>query len=332
MSFASAGPDGMLPTAMNTNAFSLTFAALLLLIPACGEPTKIENTNAPVPKPNEVFRKDLLGGPAEEVRKDSRTAKDFPDLKITAVAASKPEGDETLDYWEDGVFHIVIKLSSGKQVRNTYKTGMTESMSLIEGVQITGLVFGCLGMKKGEIRDLFIPAELGFADDGDPATGIGPNATLLVRVELVEFGATTDADYKIKRIKAGTGEVIRNGRWGRFHYTGVLADGEKSGLVFDSSMQTGRDPMRVQVGPAGQVIRGWQLGLQSMKVGERRWLKIPPHFAYGASGQGAIPPDATLIFEVELMSIDPGGGGFGAGFPGGGPARGLGGLLPGQGR
>jgi len=294
----------MLPSVMNTNAFPLSLAALLLLIPACGEPAKVENTEAPVPKPDEVYRKELLAGPAEDARKASRALKDFPDLKITADAASKPEGEEVLDYWEEGMFHLVITLASGKQVRNTHKAGGAESMWMIDGVQIPGLVWGCLGMKKGEVRNLLIPADYAFAEHGDARVGIGPNATLLVRAELVEFGAPMDPDFHIKRSKAGTGPVIRNSEFGRFHYTGVLADGDKKGLVFDSSMRPGREPLRVQVGPAGGVIEGWKQGLVSMQAGERRWLKIPPHLAYGSSGQGDIPADATLIFEVELVSIE----------------------------
>ena len=300
----------MLPPVMNTNAFPVSLTALLLLIPACskGDPAKVDNTNAPVPKPDEVFRKELLAGPAEDARTTTRSLKDFPGLKITADAASKPEGEETLGYWDEGVFNLVISLSSGKQVRNSYKEGMPRPMRLIEGVQIPGLVWGCMGMKKGEIRNLFIPSEFGFAETGDPRVGIGPHATLLVRVELMEFGAATDPDFHIKRSKAGEGDVIRNGQYGNFHYTGVLADGDKKGLVFDSSLRPGRGPFRVLVGPEGQVIQGWKDGLVSMKVGERRWLKIPPHLAYGSAGQGAIPADSTLIFEVELMSIDQGPG------------------------
>lgn len=337
----------MLPAVMNTNALPLSLAALFLLISACGETTKLDKSDAPVPKLDEVFRKDLLAGPAEDVRKDSRTAKDFPDLKVTTDKASKPDGDETLDYWETGSFNLVFHLASGKQVKNTFKMGFTEDLTLIEGVQITGLVFGCIGMKKGEIRNLFIPADLGYGEAGDLPSGIPSNATLLVRAELVEFGAEADPDFMIRRAKAGTGEAIRNDHWGQVNYTGVLADGEQKGLVFDSNLRPGRAPFGVQIGPRGQVVQGWQLGLRGMKVGERRWLKIPPHLAYGANGRGDIPPDATLIFEVELMSIDPGGAGRGRGgypgapggnpgFPQGGtpgaPSGVIPGLVPGQGR
>lgn len=309
MYFASTPLGGMLSEAMNTNSHSLSLVALLFLIPACGEKTTVTPADVPVPKPDEVFRKDLLSGPAEDVRIDSRSAKDFPNLKVTVDPASKPEGDEVVTYWSEASIHMVTHLASGKQIWSTYKTGNPESVVLAEGSHMSGLVFGCLGMKKGEIRNLVFPGDLGYGESGDPQRGVPPNASLVVRAELVTFNPAPMDDFHMKRIQAGTGEAVRNGQWGRFNYTGVLASGGKPGLVFDSSMQPGRTPFRVQVGPEAMVIQGWKVGLQGMKVGERRWLKIPPVWAYGESGSGAIPPNATLIFEVELMSIEPDGAG-----------------------
>eukprot|EP00761_Pharyngomonas_kirbyi_P007687 gb/GECH01007697.1/.p1 GENE.gb/GECH01007697.1/~~gb/GECH01007697.1/.p1 ORF type:complete len:109 (+),score=36.53 gb/GECH01007697.1/:1-327(+) len=83
------------------------------------------------------------------------------------------------------------------------------------------------------------------------------------------------------------------------HYTGSLTDGK----VFDSSIPRGQ-PLEFNVG-AGQVIKGWDDGVSQMSLGEKAKLTIPPEAAYGASGiSGIIPPNATLIFEVELMSIN----------------------------
>ena len=91
----------------------------------------------------------------------------------------------------------------------------------------------------------------------------------------------------------------------RVHYTGWLQDSSKSdgkGRKFDSSLDRGT-PFEFQLG-AGQVIRGWDEGVAGMKVGGKRTLIIPPELGYGARGAGGvIPPNATLVFDVELVSV-----------------------------
>lgn len=95
----------------------------------------------------------------------------------------------------------------------------------------------------------------------------------------------------------GTGAEAVSGKRVSVHYTGTLTDGKK----FDSSV--GRAPFPFQLG-AGQVIQGWDQGVAGMKVGGKRRLTIPPELAYGKRGfPGAIPPDATLVFEVELLEV-----------------------------
>jgi FKBP-type peptidyl-prolyl cis-trans isomerase FkpA len=103
---------------------------------------------------------------------------------------------------------------------------------------------------------------------------------------------------KIEQITSGTGPSPRKGETVSVHYTGWFTDGRK----FDSSVDRD-DPFAFVLG-AGQVIAGWDLGVASMKVGDKVKLTIPPELAYGAQGYpGAIPPDATLVFEVELLGI-----------------------------
>ena len=96
----------------------------------------------------------------------------------------------------------------------------------------------------------------------------------------------------------GTGAEAKPGQQVSVHYTGWLTDGSK----FDSSVDRGR-PFGFTLG-AGMVIRGWDEGVAGMKVGEKRKLTIPPELGYGAKGfPGAIPPSATLVFEVELLGV-----------------------------
>jgi len=104
---------------------------------------------------------------------------------------------------------------------------------------------------------------------------------------------------KIDEIKAGTGAEATAGKTISVHYTGTLAaDGKK----FDSSVDRGQ-PFQFILG-AGQVIRGWDMGLMGMKVGGKRKLTIPASLGYGERGAGnVIPPNAILVFEVELLGV-----------------------------
>ncbi len=106
-------------------------------------------------------------------------------------------------------------------------------------------------------------------------------------------------DLKIEILEQSSGEEAKNNDKVSVHYTGTLEDGTK----FDSSLDRGQ-PFSFTLG-IGQVIKGWDLGVLGMKIGEKRKLIIPSELGYGNRGAGAIiPPNATLIFEVELLEIN----------------------------
>lgn len=99
-------------------------------------------------------------------------------------------------------------------------------------------------------------------------------------------------------IKPGTGRMAERGNTVKVHYTGWLTTGKK----FDSSV--GGQPFKFRIG-AHQVIQGWEEGVSGMKVGGKRQLRIPPDLAYGKDGYpGAIPANATLIFDIELLGVE----------------------------
>lgn len=100
-------------------------------------------------------------------------------------------------------------------------------------------------------------------------------------------------------IRVGNGQVAKEGSHVRVHYTGWLTTGKK----FDSSVDAGK-PFDFTIGN-GDVIKGWEEGVAGMKVGGKRQLRIPPSLAYGAAGYpGAIPANATLIFDIQLLNVE----------------------------
>jgi len=114
---------------------------------------------------------------------------------------------------------------------------------------------------------------------------------------------TTASGLGYEDIKIGEGPEATAGQSVRVHYTGWLWEGESKGAKFDSSRDRG-DPFRFEVG-MGQVIKGWDEGVKGMRVGGQRTLIISPKLGYGTRGAGGVvPPNATLIFDVELLSIN----------------------------
>lgn len=125
-----------------------------------------------------------------------------------------------------------------------------------------------------------------------------PTLTLQMGVTTVSEEITTTSGLKYQVITPGTGAEAKSGQQVTVHYTGWLTNGTK----FDSSLDR-NEPFRFGLG-ARQVIAGWDEGVSGMKIGEKRKLTIPADLGYGARGAGGvIPPNATLIFDVELLGL-----------------------------
>ena len=113
---------------------------------------------------------------------------------------------------------------------------------------------------------------------------------------------TTSSGLQIIDTKVGTGALPRVNQTAIVHYTGWLYENGVKGKKFDSSVDR-NEPFEFPVG-AGRVIKGWDEGVATMKIGGKRTLIVPPQLGYGARGAGgAIPPNATLMFDVELLGV-----------------------------
>jgi peptidylprolyl isomerase len=127
-------------------------------------------------------------------------------------------------------------------------------------------------------------------------------AAAIASSALAQPVTTTPSGLQIIDTKPGTGPSPRTGQTCVMHYTGWLYENGTKGKKFDSSVDHGA-PFEFKIGTR-QVIAGWDEGVATMKVGGKRTLIIPPALGYGAQGAGsAIPPNATLIFDVELLAI-----------------------------
>ena len=121
---------------------------------------------------------------------------------------------------------------------------------------------------------------------------------LILLILILLNGLFSMSELIIEDLSVGNGDEAVSGRTVVVHYTGWLTDGTK----FDSSKDR-NDPFNFPLG-AGHVIRGWDQGVAGMKVGGKRKLTIPPEMGYGSRGAGGvIPPNATLVFEVELLAV-----------------------------
>ncbi|MCL2101632.1 MAG: FKBP-type peptidyl-prolyl cis-trans isomerase [Fibromonadales bacterium] len=210
-------------------------------------------------------------------------------------------------------FHHTGWLANGHKFASSKDVGRAAKAVLGMGKLVKGLELGLESLKQGGVRWVRVSPSMAYGPV--PMTNIPANSMLIFRIQAEalqfdeEVAALMDFFPKAETIKwvdgpeglkyfiqkEGSGALVQAGDIVKVHYTGWLTDGTK----FDSSRERG-EPMTLEIG-VGRVIRGWDLGLQGMKPGEKRLLLIPPSLGYGSRGGGPIPPDATLIFAVECL-------------------------------
>ncbi len=250
---------------------------------------------------------------AESFSKDSAAIEaslpEIPsELLVETLSPGEGEGAELGDLLS---VHYIGKLQNGSEFDNSYKRGKVLDLVLGSPELISGWTMGLTGMKIGEKRHLLIPPQLAY---GERDLGvIPPNSVLDFEVELVNLRKPRAPDT-LREIpdslwlshprglefyveKEGVGPVARPGTLLKVHYTGWLL----GGTSFGSSKST-PVPAEFTLG-SKQVISGWEYGLDGIRAGEIRWLKIPPHLGYANQPMARIPPNSTLIFKVEAVEV-----------------------------
>ena len=244
----------------------------------------------------------------KENNMDSKTIKTSSGLEYKDIIVGEGDSPEVGD---KVVVHYTGTLEDGTKFDSSKDRGQPFEFAIGVGQVIRGWDEGVITMKPGGNRILTIPSDLAYGERGAGEL-IPPGATLIFDVELIEVKKKfIDTDFSLpgEEIKTESGLIMiehvegdgvkpQVGQVVFVHYTGMLADGTQ----FDSSHDRGQ-PIRFNVGK-GKVIKGWDEAILDMRVGSKRTLVIPSELGYGQRGAGrAIPPNATLIFEVELLDI-----------------------------
>jgi peptidylprolyl isomerase len=187
------------------------------------------------------------------------------------------------------VLHYVGTLPEGTVVDDTRKDGVAAVVTLGAGQAIQGVELALRKMRPGDRVKVRIPWQLAYGTAGRPPA-IPPKMDVIYDLERLPL-----PEIRTEVIAAGKGAPCVPGKPVSIHYTGTLPDGTK----FDSSRDVGR-PYQFVLG-ARQVIPGWELAVARMRVGDRWKITVPSALAYGAKGEGAIPPKADLVFDLEVL-------------------------------
>ena len=195
------------------------------------------------------------------------------------------------------ITHIETPWLDGKHTVFGY---VVDSQDVVDSIKINDVLENIEIVRVGEAAEKFNAIEAFRTFEGGREARIAAEKEAEKKAfgKHIEGMKQTDSGLYYKITEEGTGKKAKKGQMVSVHYTGMLLDG----LVFDSSLQRNQ-PLDFPVG-VGQVIAGWDEGIQLLKVGDKARFVIPSDLAYGSRGAGGvIPPNATLIFDVELVNV-----------------------------
>lgn len=286
-----------------TQKTAFWLAALLMLLAACG--------GASEPALTSGEEETAVSTPEQTTTNQSEGTEPVTELEfIETEAGDGPQAQPG----QLVAVHYTGKLADGTVFDSSLDRGEPIEFVLGAGRVIPGWDQGIAMMNVGDKATLIIPPDLAYGAAGAGGV-IPPNATLTFDVELMsaidlpkppeaptevaeEDYIVTDSGLKYYDFVEGDGATPEAGQTVVVHYTGWLEDG----TLFDSSIPR-MQPAQFAIG-IGQVIPGWDEGVLSMPIGTKRQLVIPAELGYGAAGAGGvIPPNATLIFEIELLDV-----------------------------
>lgn len=309
--------------------FVLSIAGVLLVALAvgCGGDSSSTGTDAsaikpftiPAPKAKVVYERELKPKASGLVGSEPKPY--IPDTPPPEELALQDLQDGIGDVAAAGeqmtVQYVGFDYETGKKFVSTWEQGRPFTFLLGAGEVIPAWEEGLVGMEVGDSRELVVPADQA---EGPYPPGIPKGKAVVFVVEMLPESSAAKAErapggkskpkveapggpppkqLEIKDLEAGEGPAAKAGDEVTVQYVGVDYESDKQ---FDASWDRG-EPFTFTLG-AGEVIKGWDKGIEGMKAGGRRELIVPPALAYGSEGVGGIAPNSTLVFVVDLLTIN----------------------------
>lgn len=272
----------------------LIIAVITLFTPILAQKKSVARKKAPATKPASGEATAKVSVAKNPIAGKFFRTLETPDPKVLEQLLSADFIGTTDDGMPMNKAELLDRFKSGKIVMSNPQ----ETMSRISGA--TGIVTGIVQWNNQKLiryTEVWILRQARWQLLSWQATPLNPAYLLAKKIAGGKKVISTDSGLQYIDIVEGTGNSPKQGDRVRVHYTGTLENGTK----FDSSVDSNK-PFEFQIG-VGQVIPGWDEGVMSMKVGGKRKLVIPPQLGYGARGIGPIPPNATLLFDVELLEV-----------------------------